>query len=419
MAAAARIETNGIPISAHDFDRFKKCEKEMRRTMIKAVDANYGVYSGTKFDAKKWASWCQGKGIGWPLLKSGQMDLNRDTFKSMAKIHPSVSEMHDLRRLLSELRNNKLALGADERSRCMLSAFGSITGRNQPSASKFIFGLSKWFRYLIKPETGKALAYIDYEQQEFAIAAALSGDQRMMAAYQSGDPYLAFAKEAKAIPSDATKDSHSKERELYKECALGVQYGMTETGLARRLKRDVSFARSLIQKHQQLYGAYWEWSDQVEDTFNLKGELSSVFGWKLHRQGNGANLRSVRNFPMQANGAEILRIACIALVEHGIKVCAPVHDAVLIEADTDQIETKVAEARELMKKASEAVLNGFKVRTDYKIVRHPDRYEDEKGKAMWDKVTQAMKEIEAEGRQPGRFSYTNPDDLRSPVPLLY
>ena len=37
-----------------------------------------------------------------------------------------------------------------------------------------------------------ALAYIDWSQQEFGIAAALSGDTRMQEAYASGDPYLTF-----------------------------------------------------------------------------------------------------------------------------------------------------------------------------------------------------------------------------------
>jgi hypothetical protein len=34
---------------------------------------------------------------------------------------------------------------------------------------------------------------------------------------------------------------------------------------------------------------------------------------------------------MQANGAEMLRLACIGGIEAGIKIGAPVHDAVVIE----------------------------------------------------------------------------------------
>ena len=81
------------------------------------------------------------------------------------------------------------------------SAFRSRTGRNQPSNSKFIFGPSVWLRGLIKPPPGHGVAYVDWRQQEFGIAAALSGDAAMQAAYLSGDPYLAFAKQAGAVPA--------------------------------------------------------------------------------------------------------------------------------------------------------------------------------------------------------------------------
>ena len=61
-------------------------------------------------------------------------------------------------------------------------------------------------RGLIKPPPGYGVAYVDWKQQEFGIAAALSRDTAMQAAYQSGDPYLAFAKQAGAVPEHATKE---------------------------------------------------------------------------------------------------------------------------------------------------------------------------------------------------------------------
>ena len=82
------------------------------------------------------------------------------------------------------------------------------------------------------------MAYVDWEQQEFAIAAALSVDRAMSAAYTSGDPYLAFAKQAGAVPPDATKASHKQQRDQFKVCALAVQYGMAERSLAQARKRD-------------------------------------------------------------------------------------------------------------------------------------------------------------------------------------
>jgi DNA polymerase I-like protein with 3'-5' exonuclease and polymerase domains len=266
-----------------------------------------------------------------------------------------------------------------------LSAFASRTGRNQPSNAKFIFGPSTWLRSLIRPESGRAVAYVDWEQQEFGIAAALSGDRGMMAAYRSGDPYLTFAKQAGAVPADATKQTHKGEREQFKVCALAVQYGMSAESLARRLNVPPCRGRDLLRLHKQTYPTYWRWSDGVQDQAILTGRLSTVFGWTVHI-GPDANPRSLRNFPMQANGAEMLRLACCLATERGIMVCAPVHDALLVEGKAENIDAVVADTQAAMRESSELVLPSFPLRTDAKIVRHPDRYLDDRGREFWETV---------------------------------
>ena len=62
------------------------------------------------------------------------------------------------------------------------------------------------------------------------------------------------------------------------------------------------------------------------------------------------------------------------------------HDALLIEAPLDELDATVEAAQELMARASEVVLNGFRLRSDAKLVQSPDRYMDERGKDMWAKV---------------------------------
>jgi DNA polymerase I-like protein with 3'-5' exonuclease and polymerase domains len=238
---------------------------------------------------------------------------------------------------------------------------------------------------LIRPGPGRAVAYVDWEQQEFGIAAALSGDAAMEDAYGSGDPYLAFARQAGAVPPDATKQTHGLTRDLFKTCALAVQYGMGERSLAQRIGQSPARARELLALHRQTYPAYWRWSDAAQDFAMLHGYLETVFGWRVHI-GPDANPRSIRNFPMQANGAEMLRLACCLATERGIHVCAPVHDALLIEADADAIDGAVAETQTAMREAGELVLAGFPLRTDAKVVRHPERYADDRGRRMWETV---------------------------------
>jgi hypothetical protein len=347
------------------------------------------------FSTRRWAEWLAKNGIPWPQLESGALDLSDETFREMAKAHPEIAPIRELRHTLSQLRLNDLAVGPDGRNRCLLSAFGARSGRNAPSNSRSIFGPSCWLRGLIRPEPGRAVAYVDWEQQEFGIAAALSGDRRMMDAYASDDPYLTFAKQAGAVPRNATRRSHPRERELFKTCALGVQYGMGAQSLAQRIGEPKVVARELLRLHRETYGRFWEWSDAAVDYAMLHGWLHTVFGWTVH-VGQEVNPRSLRNHPMQANGAEMLRLACCLATERGVKICLPVHDAVLVEGSTDRIAHVVANTQAAMAEASRLVLDGFTLRTEAEVVRWPDRYVDERGVKMWKAVIGILADLEAE-----------------------
>jgi len=95
---------------------------------------------------------------------------------------------------------------------------------------------------------------------------------------------------------------------------------------------------------------------------------------------------TLRNFKLQANGAEMLRIAAIAITERGIRLCAMIHDAVLVEAPESEIDDVVVETRRQMAAASRAILNGFEIGTDAEVIRFPSRFEDFLGKRVWELV---------------------------------
>ncbi len=341
-------------------------------------------------------------------MEFGQLDLTDDTFRQMARAYPKVAPMRELRSALSEMRLSDLAVGHDDRNRTLMSAFRSRTGRCQPSNTKYIFGPSVWLRSLIKPPEGWGVAYIDWSQQEFAIAAVLSGDAAMQAAYLSGDPYLAFAIQAGLAPVDATRKTHGVVRDLCKQCVLGVAYGMESRSLAMRIGQPEIVARDLLRAHRETYRRFWAWSDAAVDCAMLTDTLQTTFGWPIHI-GDNPNPRSLRNFPMQANGAEMLRLAASFATEQGIEVCALVHDAVLICAPLNQLNADVGRMRDCMAKASSVVLDGFELRTDCpdefdeagnpnpfpQIIRYPRRYMDARGAVMWDRVNRLVAQCEA------------------------
>ena len=180
-------------------------------------------------------------------------------------------------------------------------------------------------------------------------------------------------------------------RDQFKSTVLAVQYGMGADALAQRIGQPPIRARELLRLHRETYRVFWRWSDAAVDYAMLTGSLHTVFGWRVQVPPE-SNPRSLCNFPMQANGAEMLRLACCLATERGIEVCAPVHDAVLICAPLERLDADVARMQDAMREASRIVLDGFELGTDAKIVRYPDRYMDERGAVMWDRVMKLIHE---------------------------
>jgi len=392
MKAVAHVERTGVPIDTKTLDRIKAGWPRIKMDLVAEVDRDFGVYAGTVFKLSRWATWCEEKRIAWPLLPSGVLDLKSDVFSDMSKSHPEVLPMHELRKTLSELRLNDLTVGPDGYNRYLVGAFGAKTGRNTPSSAKAVFGPARWIRHLIKPREGMALAYIDWSQQELGISAKLSGDETMQKVYRDSDPYLAFARLAGAVPAGATKQSHPGERATYKVCALAVLMGMGAESLGAATGTCEAMGRRLLRQHKELFPRFWRWSDDQVDRAMLGETLTTVYGWQLYPGADGSC--TYRNFALQANGAEMMRLAAIAITERGIDLCALVHDAVLIEAPSDKIDEAVAITRDCMAAASRAVLGGFELGTEADIIRYPDRFADEQGQRMWSDVNRLLNRLE-------------------------
>lgn len=311
----------------------------------------------------------------------------------------AIGPIREVRTLLAQLRPPALAVGTDSRNRTILGAFGSKTGRNQPRASEYIFGPSCWLRSLIQPSEGRAVAYIDWSQQELAIAAYLSGDTAMLEAYRSGDFYLTFAKMAGKAPPYATKATHPVVREQFKTIALGVLYGLSARGTTRRLGIPFCDSRELLRCHREVFAQFWQWSEAVEITAMLRGTLHTAFGWRIHTTAT-SSARSMRNFPMQATGAEMMRLACCLATERGLAVGGVVHDALLVEGAVENIDAIVDATQAAMREASELVLSGFPLRTEVHIVRYPERYRDPRGAKVLEMLQELLAENERETAVP-------------------
>jgi hypothetical protein len=391
MTSVGRIEYNGVPIDTESLVKLKDNWAILKGRLISTINVNYSVYEGTTFKMERFIKYLLINKIPWDFTPGGLPKTEDAYFRSQVKSYPQLRQIHELRYILGQLKLNNLEVGVDGRNRCMLSPFQSKTSRNQPSSTKFIFGPAVWFRSLIKPTKGMALAYCDYEKQEIGIAAALSDDKNLKLAYETGDPYLAFAKTTGAIPEDGTKETHPDEREKFKQLMLALNYGMSVKTFAKKTGIPETEAKAMVKIHKQKFHKYWEWSSNFVDMGILTGRIKTNFNWYYWT--DNAKSRTLMNWPMQSHGAEMLRLAISMCFDDGIKVIAPVHDAILVEATASEIDTIAKNTIKCMEDASEYVM-GYKIRADVKIIRYPDRFTDPRGDIMWNTVWDIIHNID-------------------------
>jgi hypothetical protein len=94
-----------------------------------------------------------------------------------------------------------------------------------------------------------------------------------------------------------------------------------------------------------------------------------------------------------------LRFAVIGLVRNGIKVAAPVHDALLTVCGEEEVEQHVQAVQRTMRKAAKVAI-GWEIPVDSKVVHYPDRYADSRGTEMFQTVIGILKEIERRQTEP-------------------
>jgi DNA polymerase I len=190
------------------------------------------------------------------------------------------------------------------------------------------------------------------------------------------------------VPESATKETHRLEHEKFKAVVLGVNYGRTKYGLSKMLGLPLNECAKLLQGYWKSFSTYAQWRKTVRVLMFGHGRLWVWDGWHC-LLGVEPNHRAVGNWPVQSTGAVLLRLAIILAARKGVRVIAPVHDAIMVEARDEDIEEHVRLAREAMDEACRAVL-GDVIRTECQIIHAGGRYYDEKGEKLWRIICEFM-----------------------------
>jgi hypothetical protein len=397
--AVAQIQARGMQIDMWLWNLVQDNKDAVISYLLRTFDPSYGSDNPIYTPDGHWSDvrfeqWLVSAGItAWPRLESDKIQIDGDAFKIMYH-QPGIEGLHALRDSLGVIVRAKLPIGPDGRNRPSLFPFCTATGRNAHARS--LFNAHAGMRGFITFPSDKIGVYLDWRTQEIGVAAAHSEDRKLMDAYGSGDVYHALAVMCRLTDDHDVQHwkKHNKQmRQRMKSLQLGINYGMGVPSLARGLDRHPLIASTIIETHKRTYPRYWEWKEERANTAMQERVLETQFGWPLYLS-HTPNLRTIYNFPMQGNGAEMLRLAAMRLCEAGIIPSMLVHDAILLEADSEE---QIAHAKEIMERAGADVCNGFKIGVDVERMDIGGRFRDKRPAAekIWATIMLALQEVGA------------------------
>ena len=398
--AVARIQARGMPIDVLLWNLVQENKAAVIGELLQQYDPSYGSTDPIYTPEGEWSyarfeRWLVSTGVtAWPRLDSGQLDTDSDAFRLMYHV-PGIERLHALKDSIGVIARAKLPIGRDGRNRPSLFPFCTASGRNAHAKSLYNAHAGMRSFMVFPPDT--IGVYLDWRSQEVGVAAARSGDERLMHDYQTGDVYYALAKLC-GLTNDPDVKRWKKEqpamRDRMKPLQLGINYGMGVPSLAKGLDRHPLVASAIIERHKRTYPRFWQWREEQVQHAMLDRQIQTEFGWPL-RISNSPNKRTLYNFPMQGNGAEMLRLAAWSMCEAGMVPSMLVHDAVLLEMRNHE---QITQAIEIMKAASRDVCDGFEIGVGVdQLLENGARYQDKRpvAKAMWQTITNALQKIGA------------------------
>ncbi|WP_245973743.1 DNA polymerase [Bosea caraganae] len=245
--------------------------------------------------------------------------------------------------------------------------FGSRTSRVQ-LRSPSLQNIPKQFRSIISARAGAQLSYVDFDQFEVGIMAALSGDEELKRLYAAGDMYDLFATTHLGLVGN---------RKAAKQLFLSYAYGMSRKALI-----DAAFAlgvdRQKAKEAFRLFQQYENWKKSVWAEFQRTGRVTTVFGNHYRRTGagqlTGKEQRSAVSQVVQGTASLIFKRALLAVAPIGdVRVVLPMHDALLFEHTLADTPAKVIDAFEgVMTDVLNSMVNGKASISDFAELGRPE-----------------------------------------------
>ncbi|HEX7067680.1 MAG TPA: DNA polymerase I, partial [Candidatus Limnocylindria bacterium] len=223
--------------------------------------------------------------------------------------------------------------------------------------------LGRRIRRAFVAPSGRLLLGADYSQQELRILAHVSGDPGLRADFEAhSDIHLAAAARVLGLAPD---EVGPKERSVAKMINYGIAYGLSDYGLAERLKIPREEAQRFITDYFAAYEGIRRYTVEMKILARDQGFVTTLLGRRRYlpeltaRNGalRSAGERMAINMPIQGTAADGMKIAMVrvdaALRERGLRsrMLLQVHDELVFETDEEELPVLAELARDLMEAA--------------------------------------------------------------------
>ena len=218
-------------------------------------------------------------------------------------------------------------------------------------------------RTMFVAPAGKLLVDADYSQIELRLLAHISGDQALIAAFNSGeDIHTATAAQVFGVAQDqVTPDM----RRAAKAVNFGIVYGISPFSLSQDIHVTVAQAKEYMDKYFAHYAGVRAYMDRVVEQGRADGYVSTLYGrrrWLPELKSSNFNTRAfgervALNMPIQGSAADIIKLAMLrvddALRQAGLaaRLVLQVHDELIVECPEEEAE----QVKELLKTEMESV----------------------------------------------------------------
>ena len=373
----ALLERNGAPI---DSDALAKLG-ESTQAQIDELKARIYELAGEEFnvDSPKQLGHILFEVLGLPHGKK-----NKSGYSTDAKVLKKLSEIHELPatvlkyRELAKIKSTyidalpQIARRYDDgRVHTSFNETVTSTGRlsssdpnlqNIPVRTDFGRQIRACFGAL---DAASVFLSADYSQIELRLLAHLSGDEHLVAAFNSGaDFHASTAARVFGVP---VEEVTPQMRSRAKAVNFGIVYGQQAFGLAQSLEIPMAEAKEMIDRYFEAYPGVRAYLDRTVEEAKEKGYAETMFGRRrhipeLHMRNavqRGFGERTAMNHPMQGSAADIIKKAMVEvsrrLVEDGFesRLLIQVHDELDFSVPQGEIDRLSAMVKDVMEHVCE------------------------------------------------------------------